>query len=111
MIVPQGLSLYFDRHESAAGIKMGWKPRYSNDEMFAESYDWFRDPPAGSHSAKGGWRFGPPQHVVKQKLLGWLLKKRFRQGRSLVGGQAIRLGSQSISLKVDFCTDLPIPAR
>lgn len=22
-------------------IELGWRPRYSNDEMFAESYDWF----------------------------------------------------------------------
>ena len=23
-------------------LQLGWKPRYSNDEMFRESYDWFR---------------------------------------------------------------------
>ena len=23
-------------------LEMGWRPRYSNDEMFRESYDWFR---------------------------------------------------------------------
>jgi len=22
-------------------LEMGWRPRYSNDEMFRESYDWF----------------------------------------------------------------------
>jgi nucleoside-diphosphate-sugar epimerase len=23
-------------------LELGWKPRYSNDEMFAETYDWFK---------------------------------------------------------------------
>ena len=34
-----GRSLYFDI--SKARMKLGWKPRYSNNEMFVESYDWY----------------------------------------------------------------------
>ncbi len=32
-------SMWFDI-EHAAGA-LGWRPRWSNDEMFAQSYDWF----------------------------------------------------------------------
>jgi nucleoside-diphosphate-sugar epimerase len=35
-----GRSIYFDI--SKAQTKLGWTPRYSNDEMFVESYDWYR---------------------------------------------------------------------
>jgi len=34
-----GNSLYFDI--SKARTKLGWVPRYSNQEMFVESYDWY----------------------------------------------------------------------
>jgi nucleoside-diphosphate-sugar epimerase len=34
-----GRSMYFDCGRAAA--ELGWKPRYSNDEMIVESYDWF----------------------------------------------------------------------
>src|SRR5262249_13995901 len=33
-----GRSLYFDI--TLAKTELGWKPRYSNDEMFVHSYDW-----------------------------------------------------------------------
>ena len=34
-----GRSLYFDIGK--AQTELGWKPRFSNNEMFAESYDWY----------------------------------------------------------------------
>lgn len=34
-----GRSMYFDI--SRARAELGWQPRYSNDEMFAASYDWY----------------------------------------------------------------------
>ena len=34
-----GSEYFFD---VAPLLALGWKPRYSNDEMFAESYDWFK---------------------------------------------------------------------
>ncbi len=51
-------------------LKMGWKPRYSNDEMFAESYEWFLT--HRQEAAKGDG--SAHRSVVKQKLLGWLKK-------------------------------------
>jgi len=52
-------------------LQLGWKPRYSNDEMFRESYDWFvanKDRLAAEAAAS------PHRSVVRQRLLG-LLKK------------------------------------
>jgi nucleoside-diphosphate-sugar epimerase len=52
-------------------LELGWKPRYSNDEMFRESYDWFvqnRERLATEASAS------PHRSIVKQRLLG-LLKR------------------------------------
>jgi dTDP-D-glucose 4,6-dehydratase len=34
-----GRSLYFDT--TKAGAELGWRPRFSNEEMFCESYDWY----------------------------------------------------------------------
>lgn len=34
-----GRSMYFDSRR--AQEELGWKPRYSNEEMFRESYDWY----------------------------------------------------------------------
>lgn len=51
--------------------QLGWKPRYSNDEMFRESWDWFvehKDRLAAEAAAS------PHRSIVKQRLLG-LLKK------------------------------------
>lgn len=52
-------------------LQLGWKPRYSNDEMFRESYDWFIAN-KGRLAAKAA--ASPHRSVVKQRLLG-LLKK------------------------------------
>lgn len=60
---------YFDVQPLLA---LGWKPRYSNDEMFRESYDWFlqnRERLAAEAAAS------PHRSSVKQGLLGLL--KRF----------------------------------
>ena len=53
-------------------LDLGWKPRYSNDEMFRESWDWFvqnKDRLAAEAAAS------PHRSAVKQRLLGLL--KRF----------------------------------
>ena len=59
-----GRSLYFDI--TKAQTELGWKPRYSNDEMFAQSYEWYlknRDLVLRGHGAS--------QHrsAVKQGIL------------------------------------------
>lgn len=35
-----GRSMYFDTSKAAA--ELGWEPRYSNEEMIVDSYEWFR---------------------------------------------------------------------
>jgi nucleoside-diphosphate-sugar epimerase len=52
-------------------LALGWKPRYSNDEMFRESYDWFKANYDRIVAAKAGSAHRRP---VKEGLL-WLLKK------------------------------------
>lgn len=52
-------------------LTMGWRPRYSNDEMLRESYEWFlehRDAGLGAGVAS------PHRTPVRQGLL-WLLKQ------------------------------------
>ncbi len=52
-------------------LKLGWKPKYSNDEMFQESYDWFNENYHQLIIEKAGSAHRRP---VKEKLL-WLLKQ------------------------------------
>jgi len=52
-------------------LGIGWKPRFSNDEMFRESYDWFLANYDRLRAAKAGSAHRRP---VREKLL-WLLKK------------------------------------
>ena len=59
---------YFD---VAPLLKLGWKPKYSNDEMFRESYDWFLAHRAAADGASGG---SPHRRRVREGVL-WLLKK------------------------------------
>jgi nucleoside-diphosphate-sugar epimerase len=60
-----GRSMYFDI--SKAKSQLGWQPRYSNDEMLVQSYDWYRShrdevlaATTGSHHRRG----------VRQGILG-----------------------------------------
>jgi nucleoside-diphosphate-sugar epimerase len=60
---------YFD---VAPLLDMGWRPRYSNDEMLRESYDWFvahRERPSPATAS-------PHRKPVREGLL-WFLKWRF----------------------------------
>ncbi len=52
-------------------LQLGWKPKYSNDEMFRESYDWFQKNYDKLLAEKAGSAHRRP---VKEKLL-WVLKK------------------------------------
>jgi nucleoside-diphosphate-sugar epimerase len=53
-------------------LDLGWKPRYSNDDMFRESYDGFLSAPA--HIVSGAESGSPHRKKVRQSAL-WLLKK------------------------------------
>lgn len=59
---------YFDVSKLLA---MGWRPKYSNDEMFRESYEWFKNNYNQLAAQKTGSAHRRP---VKEGLL-WLLKK------------------------------------
>jgi nucleoside-diphosphate-sugar epimerase len=52
-------------------LAMGWRPKYSNDEMFRESYDWFIKNYDQLAAQKAGSAHRRP---VKEGLL-WLLKR------------------------------------
>ncbi|MGB3536381.1 MAG: NAD-dependent epimerase/dehydratase family protein [Microcoleaceae cyanobacterium] len=52
-------------------LNLGWKPKYSNDEMFQESYEWFKNNYNQLIIEKAGSAHRRP---VKEKLL-WLLKQ------------------------------------
>lgn len=52
-------------------LDLGWQPRYSNDEMFRESWEWFM---ANKNRLAAEAAASPHRSVVKQRLLG-LLKK------------------------------------
>lgn len=61
-------AFYFD---VSGLLELGWKPKYSNDEMFRESYDWFRSNYDRLEAKKAGSAHRKP---VKEGIL-WLLKK------------------------------------
>jgi hypothetical protein len=52
-------------------LALGWRPRYSNDEMFRESYDWFR---ANREKLAELKSQSPHRRIVREGIL-WLLKK------------------------------------
>jgi nucleoside-diphosphate-sugar epimerase len=52
-------------------LQLGWKPRYSNDDMFRESYDWFLANRDSAALSKGN---SPHRRRVREGVL-WLLKK------------------------------------
>ncbi len=51
--------------------RLGWQPKYSNDQMFRESYDWFQQNYQKLQAEKAGSAHRRP---VKEKML-WLLKQ------------------------------------
>ncbi len=59
---------YFD---VAPLLALGWRPRYSNDEMFRESYDWFI---ANRQQLAASALGSPHRSAVRQRLLRWLKK-------------------------------------
>lgn len=61
-------AFYFDMEPLE---KMGWSAKYSNDEMFRESYDWFIDNYEMMKTSKNA---SPHRKPVKEGIL-WLLKK------------------------------------
>jgi len=50
---------------------MGWRPRYSNDEMFRESYDWF----CANYDRLAAEKAGSPHRRPVREGLLWLIKK------------------------------------
>ena len=66
-----GRSMYFD--VSKAKHDLGWQPKYSNDEMFIDSYDWYLKNRSDVLSQSGASHH---RSAVKQgalKILNWLL--------------------------------------
>ena len=61
-------AFYFDMEPL---LRLGWKARYSNDEMFRESYDWFKNNYDRLTAEKAG---SPHRRPVKEKILK-ILKK------------------------------------
>ena len=52
-------------------LSLGWKPRFSNDEMFRESYYWF----LGNHDRLKAEKVGSPHRRAVREGLLWLVKK------------------------------------
>jgi nucleoside-diphosphate-sugar epimerase len=52
-------------------LAMGWKPRFSNDQMFRQSYDWF----LANHDRLTAPKTGSPHRRPVREGLLWLLKK------------------------------------
>ena len=60
-----GRSMYFD--SAKAKSQLGWQPKYSNDEMLAQSYDWYRTHRDEVLAATTG---SPHRRGVRQGILG-----------------------------------------
>lgn len=61
-----GRAMYFDI--AKAKSELGWTPRYSNEEMFVESYDWYCGHRTQVLAAKNS--ASPHSSAVKQRVLG-----------------------------------------
>ncbi len=59
---------YFDI--SRATERLGWRPRYSNEEMLIEAYDTYASAPAGDGASTSMHRTTPAQKLLK--VLRWL---------------------------------------
>jgi nucleoside-diphosphate-sugar epimerase len=59
-----GRSLYFDI--TRACTELGWEPRWSNDEMLCQSYDWYLIHKKEIASATGA---SPHRSAIKQGIL------------------------------------------
>jgi nucleoside-diphosphate-sugar epimerase len=66
-----GRSMYFDI--ARAQSELGWKPRYSNDEMFVESYEWYLRNREQVLAAHGGSHHRSAVRQGALKLLKWIL--------------------------------------
>jgi nucleoside-diphosphate-sugar epimerase len=67
-------SMWFDIDH--ARDELGWQPRYSNDEMLAESYDWFV---ANRAEAAAGVTGSPHRRVPSSRLLALLKRASTRR--------------------------------
>ncbi len=66
-----GRSMYFDI--TKARTELGWQPKYSNEEMFAQSYDWYLDNRERVLAASGGSHHRRPVKQGILRLLQWVL--------------------------------------
>jgi nucleoside-diphosphate-sugar epimerase len=64
-VLMYGRSLYFDI--TKARTELGWQPRYSNDEMFVQSYEWYVQNREKVLRSSGGSHH---RSAVKQGILG-----------------------------------------
>ncbi len=58
-----GQSMWFDT--SPARDELGWRARWSNEEMLRDSYDWFLDQRDADHSAASAHRRTASQGLVR----------------------------------------------
>ena len=60
-----GRSMYFDIHKTKE--ELNWKPKYSNNEMFIESYEWYLAHRDEVIAKKGG---SYHKSAINQRVLG-----------------------------------------
>ncbi len=66
-----GRSMYFDI--TRARTELGWQPKYSNEEMFAQSYDWYLANRERVLATTGGSHHRRPVKQGILRLLQWVL--------------------------------------
>lgn len=67
-----GRSMYFDL--SKAKLELGWQPRFSNAEMFAQSYDWYVANRLSLKDASGASQHRRPVDKGILSLVNWCLQ-------------------------------------